>query len=145
MCQTVVDILKAPLIWGAVIALTGVIFGQLSTFVTGRWADQRRWKREDATRYLADRRVAYAAFLTEITKAAHLVPSAANGPALETAWSAFAALELVGGQATVTSAQALLRHTEQAVQVKPTQTFDAVWSKKREDCLKSMQDDLKAS
>lgn len=129
----------------ALIGFTGVILGIIASYFTGLWADKRRWKREDSTRYLADRRSTYATFFGEVTKAAHLIPSNTNGPALAPLWAAMAAVELIGSSATISAAQALLRHTEDAVQLNARQTFDSAFARKQKDCMTSMQNDLESS
>lgn len=129
----------------ALIGFTGVIIGIIASYFTSLSADRRRWKREDSTRYLADRRSAYATFFGEVSKAAHLIPSNTNGPALAPLWAAMAAVELIGSSTTISMAQDLLRHTEGAVQLNGSQTFDSTWAKKHKDCMTSMQNDLKSS
>lgn len=92
----------------AIAGFVGVVVGAiLSSLATGV-AERRRWRREDQVRFLADRRAAYVAFLTEVNRAINLKVDqrAVSAGEYVAVMHALAAIEVIGSAEALKAARA---------------------------------------
>ena len=136
---------QVPQVQAALIALVSVIIGAGISWFIAVANDRRKWRREDATRYLPGRQVACSTLLSELHKVNLRVPrgTASTADGWVPVWTALANVEILSSPEVSRLATKLVRIAEKNSMDPPGESpGSAAWSEKRGELLKAIRKEL---